>query len=325
MDSITQVVLGAAVGQAVLGKQIGFKRAAMLGAIGGTIPDLDVLLSPALTVLQRLSVHRGLSHSLLFDVVGGLGIAWAMKKWSWTRTISMSRAWVFAFLVLFTHALLDAFTTYGTQLFLPFSDYRVSFDSINVVDPVYTLPLIVGLVFCYFGWKKGKEHWLRPNTTALVISSLYLCLTLLNKQRVEARFETLLADVSQTYTELSSFPVGIANLNWYGLAQTSDSLYLAKVSAFGSTETEIHTFPVNEQLLSGFDTYLVDRMRWFAKGHYAVAASKDGVRFYNLQCDMQGVRLCHDYQAPTAFYFSIDSLAEAKYDLSIGNHPKACE
>ncbi len=71
MDSLSQMVLGAAVGEAAFGKKLG-NRAMLWGAIGGTIPDLDVLASPFMSEVNALAFHRGISHSIFFSVVGGL-------------------------------------------------------------------------------------------------------------------------------------------------------------------------------------------------------------------------------------------------------------
>lgn len=139
MDSLTQAVLGAAVGEAVMGKKIGHK-AAILGAIGGTIPDLDVLITPFLDEFQKISLHRGYSHSILFSLLGAFLFAYILSKMKWTKGIAFSKLWLFSFLAFFTHILLDAFTSYGTQLFLPFTNWRVSFDSISIIDPIYTIP-----------------------------------------------------------------------------------------------------------------------------------------------------------------------------------------
>src|SRR6478735_1727382 len=124
MDSLTQIVLGSAVAELTLGKKIG-NKALLWGAICGTIPDLDVLMNPFLSDLQELGAHRGFSHSLLFSCLLAplLGfLLWFMyekKEANW-------KEWtLLCFLSLVTHPLLDAFTSYGTQLFLPFSNYRV--------------------------------------------------------------------------------------------------------------------------------------------------------------------------------------------------------
>jgi len=153
MDSITQAALGAAIGQAFLGKRIGSKGA-VLGAIVATIPDLDILFLPFYNSVERISVHRGFSHSIVFSIMGALLLSYAFSKAKWTKQFSLSKLFIFSWLALFTHMLLDAFTAYGTQLFLPFSNYRVSFDSVNIVDPVYTVPLLLGLFITIYYQKK---------------------------------------------------------------------------------------------------------------------------------------------------------------------------
>ena len=157
MDSLTQAALGAAVGEAILGKKIGHK-AAILGAIGGTIPDLDVFLTPFFTPFQNISIHRGYSHSILFCILGAFLFAYILSKIKWTKEQSYWRLWLFSFYALFTHVLLDTFTSFGTQLFLPFTNWRVSFDSISIIDPVYTIPLLLGVLGSVFLlYKRSKK------------------------------------------------------------------------------------------------------------------------------------------------------------------------
>ncbi len=70
MDSLTQIVLGAACGEIALGKKIG-NKALLSGAIGGTIPDLDVFIGKLLYTnkIQAMAFHRGFMHSLLFALL----------------------------------------------------------------------------------------------------------------------------------------------------------------------------------------------------------------------------------------------------------------
>lgn len=143
MDSITQAALGAAIGQAALGKKVGAKGA-IAGAIVATIPDLDVALRLFYSSYDMLRIHRGLSHSLLFGLLGALLVAFIMQRFRGFREVTFVRLWMFSALCLITHSLLDYCTSYGTQLFLPFSDARLGLDTVNVVDPVYTIPLLVG-------------------------------------------------------------------------------------------------------------------------------------------------------------------------------------
>ena len=79
MDSLSQIVLGAAVGEVVLGKKIG-NRAMLWGAIAGTIPDLDVISNLWLSEVDGLAAHRGISHSLAFSVLGAFGFGWIVDK-----------------------------------------------------------------------------------------------------------------------------------------------------------------------------------------------------------------------------------------------------
>ena len=320
MDSVTQAVLGAAIGHAVLGKRIG-RKAAVLGAIGGTIPDLDVALLPFFNDLQRMSIHRGLSHSILFSILGAFLIAWILSRIKWTREIAYAKLWWFAFLVLITHIFLDAFTTYGTQLFLPFSDYRVSFDSITVVDPVYTLPLLGCLLLSLFACKteKGKTA---VNYLGLGISTLYLLATLWNKQNIEEHFATALAQQDISFDHMLTVPVSAANLIWYGVAKDEKGLHLGKHRIGEGARIDFEYFPTNDALLTGLDPYLVDRMKWFAQGFYTVTEFDGKLRLYNLQCDMQGIRDVGDYKAPTAFYYEITPLGDGNYVLKSRMHPK---
>ena len=148
MDSLTQIVLGAACGEIALGKKIG-NKALLFGAIGGTIPDLDVFIGRWFhtSEIAIMAFHRGFMHSILFSVLGAFLFGWLFFKLYDTKKRRLTtnlKEWIWLiFLALFTHILLDSFTPYGTQLFAPFSDYRVAFNNISVVDPIYTVPFLL--------------------------------------------------------------------------------------------------------------------------------------------------------------------------------------
>lgn len=319
MDSLTQATLGAAVGEAVLGTRIG-NKAPIIGAIIGTIPDLDVLLVPFFDELQKISLHRGHSHSILFCLLGALLVAYVLSKIRFMREVPFPRLWLFSFLVLFTHVLLDTFTTYGTQLFLPFTDWRVSFDSISIIDPFYSVPLLIGVVISIFYFKKTDKKRGLPNNIGLIISSLYLLFTLANKQHIEQVFNSQLEDHNIPSFRLLTVPVKVGNVVWYGVAKDKTNLHIGKYSMLEENNIEFHTFPINDHLLDGLDKQLVDRMKWFAQGFYTVAEKDGEIRIYNMQCDMQGVREFGDYKAPTAFYFEITPQENGDYELTSGMH-----
>ncbi len=319
MDSLTQATLGAAIGEAVLGKRIGYK-AAVLGAVIATVPDLDVLITPLFNEFQKISIHRGYSHSILFCFLGALGFAFVLNKIKWTKEISFRKLWVFSFLTLFTHVLLDAFTSYGTQLFLPFTDWRVSFDSISIIDPVYTLPLLIGVLFSIFFYKKNHKKRGLPNNLGLIISSLYLLFTLANKQQVQNEFYDQLEAQNISSFRLLTVPVAIGNTVWYGVAKDKEQLHIGKYSEWDENRIEFHSFPINDHLLDGLDEKLIYKMKWFAQGFYTVAEKDGKIRVYNMQCDMQGVRYFGNYAAPTAFYYEITPNQDGIYKLNSGMH-----
>ncbi|MCR9175725.1 MAG: metal-dependent hydrolase [Alphaproteobacteria bacterium] len=147
MDPLTQGVLGAALPQASRTNRAHVAIAGLFGLIAGMAPDLDVLIRSETDTLLYLEYHRQFSHSLIFIPIGGLlcaalihlvlGRRWQLNVWQTFAYCSLGYA---------THGLLDAATSYGTQLFWPFSDRRVAWDIISIIDPLFTLPLVIGVV-----------------------------------------------------------------------------------------------------------------------------------------------------------------------------------
>ncbi len=166
MDPITQFALGASLGLAFKSKA---SRAtvALVAGLGGMAPDLDVLIRSSTNPLLNLEYHRHFTHSLAFIPFGGIltGICLfpLLKKW-----ISIKESLIFATIGLATHGLLDACTSYGTQLLWPFSNQRVAWDIVSIVDPIYTLILILAIIFCI------RKACHKPAIIGLVLSCLYL-------------------------------------------------------------------------------------------------------------------------------------------------------
>jgi len=323
MDSITQAVLGASIGEAILGRQIR-KKGAVLGAVIATIPDLDVVLYLIFDNYEMLRIHRGFSHSIVFAFLASFGVAFALKRISWTSTICIYRLWIFSFLSLFTHIVLDTFTSYGTQLLLPFSDRRIGFDSINVVDPVYTIPLIVGLSASLF-WNKERVRTQIPNYLGLIISTIYLVSTLGLKSGVTKDFKHQLIARNIPFKSITTIPVGVASIGWYGIARTEDSLYLQEMSLFCTQENAIEVFPINEEFLKLLKPEVANEMRWFAKNNFTVSKMGKEIRIYNLQVDMRGVVYEGIDKYPTAGYFKFSQGSSDEMVFSSGSHRKKPE
>lgn len=305
----------------MLGRKAG-NRGALAGALIATLPDLDVVLLPFYSPLQQISIHRGYSHSVIFGLIAGLLIAFLLSRWRPFRGIPVPRLVLFAWLALLTHMLLDSFTTYGTQLFLPFSDIRVSFDSITIVDPVYTLPLLAGLILALTVFRDRAAKRAASNYAGLAISTAYLAFTLWNKSNVEQAFRDSLDRKDVAYNELRTIPVSAGGLRWYGGGMGDSLLHLGDHNLLRRDKIAFTPFPIRRKLLRELDPYLADRLTWFAKDFYTVARTDSTIRFYNLQVDMQGIREVDGYTAPTAFYFEITPREDGTYSLKSRQHRK---
>lgn len=292
MDSITQVVLGASVGELVLGKKVGSK-APLWGAVSGTLPDLDVLTATFLSESAQLGVHRGLSHSLFFAIVGGAALGYALSRLH--RDASWREWSLLWFLGILTHALLDCFTMYGTQLFSPFSNYPVALGSIFIIDPLYTLPLGAGLVAALC---QQRLHWRRKlNAIGLGLSTAYLLFTAASYLHVRTAFSKALDDQGIAHERLFVTPTPFNAVLWAGLAKDGDHLWsglyslLDDVSKMGTSHGDaappnirFHRIERNTHLIADkLDQGPIQRLLWFSRGYYHVERRADGLYFNDLR------------------------------------------
>jgi inner membrane protein len=141
MDPITQGTVGAAFAQSTAQKN-NILRIALIGFLAGLAPDLDVLIQSSDDPIVFLEYHRQFSHSLFFIPFGSLLVTLFIFPFL-RGSVSLKMVYIASFLGYATHGLLDACTSYGTQLFWPFSDQRVAWNNISIVDPLFTIPIII--------------------------------------------------------------------------------------------------------------------------------------------------------------------------------------
>ena len=168
MDSLTQIALGSAVAVAVMGRRTAVWKSALWGAVAGTLPDLDAFIDHGDAVLNMV-LHRGESHALFYLTLFAPLLAWLVSRLHGEGAL-FKRWWLALWLVLITHPLLDTMTVYGTQLLLPFTNHPFGVGSVFIIDPAYTVPLIVGVVFALAAPRTG----LKANAIGLLLSSAYL-------------------------------------------------------------------------------------------------------------------------------------------------------
>ncbi len=289
MDSLTQLVLGASVGEAVLGRKVG-NRAIVWGAIGGTIPDLDVLLNPLLSDVQGVLIHRTFSHSLLvltlLAPIIGYGV-WRIHR-SKTEASWRDWSWLF-FFALITHPLLDAFTNYGTMLFFPFSDVRISWRTIFIIDPLYTLPLLIGTLIVLF-LSRTSSRRKQVNRWALILSSAYLALTVIIKLHVQQVVqENLTEQSSVAHQKFLTSPTFFNNVLWSVIVKQEGQYQVGYYSLLDNDHTvKFKNIPQRAELLQPYvqsseTKETLDNLINFTEGFYALQPHKEGVRFNDLR------------------------------------------
>ena len=276
MDSFTQIILGAAVGEAVLGRKIG-NKALLYGAIAGTIPDLDVIASFFTDTVTALEIHRGFTHSILFSVLFAPIFAFIVNTY---ETYKNFKNWTLLFFWAFiTHPILDAQTTWGTQLFWPL-DIRLEFKNIFVIDPLYTLPFLVFLILAMRQKKASKKRRLY-NNLGLSISSTYLVLTLILKGISYQKFTQELAVQNINYIEIKTKPTPLNTLLWTANVDTKDSFYIGNSSFFDDNPIHFSEYPKNHYLLGAIAKHpKTKRMIAISKGWYTIN-KKDNHLYFN--------------------------------------------
>ena len=152
MDPLSQGTVGAAFAQSVANKN-NFFKIGFIGFLAGLVPDLDVLIHSSTDPILSLEYHRQFTHSLFFIPFGSLIFAFLIFPLV-KRSLSLKTVYFASLLGYATHGLLDACTSYGTQLFWPFSNERVSWNNISIVDPLFTIPILIFLVIAIKTKKK---------------------------------------------------------------------------------------------------------------------------------------------------------------------------
>lgn len=272
MDSLTQIVLGAAVGELTLGKKIG-NKAQLFGAIAGTIPDLDILLNFAFPDnVSKILIHRSYSHAWLTHILLGIPLAyWCFRVYK--KTIDF-KSWYWLWLLgLTTHALLDAFTTYGTRLFLPFTDFQVGFNNISVIDPLYTLPFMFILGYCLF-LKRDNPARLKWAWRSVYVSTAYMVMTFGVKYAVHQKVSSEMQRQQIPYEHLYTSPTFFNNALWASISTTDSVLTVGEYSVFQDQDSiSFVSYPRHLELEKGFEGKGLTTLKWFSQGKY----------FYQLQ------------------------------------------
>jgi len=279
MDSVTQIVIGGVIGEKVLGQKAG-NQAILWGALIGTLPDLDVLFSPFLTPVDQLFVHRGMSHSLLFSIMLAPLLGVLLRQIYRKKGISFVQWTGFSLSVLIGAVAIDYLTTYGASILWPFSNYRIELSTIAIVDLLYTMPLMIGLVILLVS-KKHSILRTRIRYGTFFFALGYLILTGFHKIYNHQVFKEQLMEQNLPFEKLRTQPMPLSNFLWMGLARSREGCLLGYRSSFGQDSVYFQYIPRNQRLIEAYrGNKKLEKLLDFTKGYYSVE-SRDSLLILN--------------------------------------------
>lgn len=278
MDSLTQIVLGGAVGEAVLGRKVG-NKAVLYGAIAGTIPDLDALAGYFTDTITAIEFHRGITHSILFSIIAAPIFGFLISLIE-RRSSANWKDWsLLMFWGLFTHPILDSFTTWGTQLLWPL-EIRLAFKSIFVIDPLYTLPFLIFLILAR-RQKRLSPKRKRYNRMGLLISSAYLVLSLVFKSIAYGNFVQSLERQGIFYSRIDTRPTPFNIILWTANVETETHYLIGYFSLLEKDLVRFEAYPKNHDYLGLLkNDKNVQRLIDISNGWYIIS-EKEGDLYFN--------------------------------------------
>ncbi|RYE38526.1 MAG: metal-dependent hydrolase [Sphingobacteriales bacterium] len=286
MDSFTQILLGIATAELCAGDKLQ-RRTFIYGSILGTIPDLDVVVGLFMNPVEGVTIHRGLSHSLVFFALLSPILGWIITKIESSR-IDFKSASLLAFWCLFTHVVLDMFTSWGTQVFWPLPN-RVALKTIFVIDPLYTIPLLIALILA---WRR-KDFAIRRKQVLLgiYVSSFYLLITCGLKLYATDQFEEALAKRNIAHKDLIVKPSAFNCILWNANVSTKDAYLLGDYSLFDSKPISFKKYNKNiafaEQLKGNTD---YETLKIVSEGWFIITKNNGSFYFNDLRFGVGAIR-----------------------------------
>jgi inner membrane protein len=262
MDSLSQLALGAAVGVAVMGRRTAVWKAAAWGALCGTLPDLDAFVDHG-DAVSNMTYHRAESHALFWLTLASPVIAALISRVQ-REGSHVRRWWLAVWLALVTHPLLDWTTVYGTQLALPFTDHPFGLGSMFIIDPLYTVPLLIGV-----GVVLVRRHaGLRWNAAGLGLSTAYLVWSFAAQQWVRADVEAALQRQGLPTAQVLVTPTPFNTLLWRVVVMDGDRYHEGFRSLLDhGADVTFDAFPSGAALAPALGPLpSLQRVAWFTHG-----------------------------------------------------------
>lgn len=269
MDPLSQGVVGAVAAQQPA-KYKHYIIATLLGFFSGLAPDLDIFIQSEQDPLFSLEFHRQFTHSIFFIPIGGF-ICASFFYYFFLKNIEISfkQVYIYCTLGYATHGFLDSATSYGTQLFWPFSNDRIAWNTISIIDPLFTLPLIILIVLAIFKNNKTISHY------ALIWVFLYHSFSYIQKNRAEDAALALALSREHTPVEILAKPSFGNILLWKTIYTTESQYHVDAIKPFLNIHViegeKIDKLDIKKSF-PWLDAHSqqakdIERFRWFSNGY----------------------------------------------------------
>ncbi|MBE9559341.1 MAG: metal-dependent hydrolase [Proteobacteria bacterium] len=329
MDPLSQASLGASLSQSFAIDKSKQVSALVIGMLAGMAPDLDVVIRSTENPILFLEFHRQFTHSLIFIPFGALVCAlvfysvmrsnWFHKKWP-SAKLSFSQVYLFSFLAYATHGLLDACTSYGTQLFWPFSTQRFAWNTVSIIDPLFTVPVLILVLLA--AYRKNARY----AQFAFGYAVIFLSLGVIQNQRAEDAVYQL-AEQRGHQVERVQVKPSFANRHlWKVIYEYDGRYYVDAVKLLWDVEfiagTSIQKLDVKRDFpwlpADSQQAKDVERFRWFSDGYLAVSR-----RNPNLIMDVRYSYLPNRINSMWGVEVNKQLIDEGKLDAHVGYEIKS--
>ncbi len=324
MDPLSQASFGASLSQSFASNKSQQRSALVIGAVSGMAPDLDILIRSAEDPMLFLEFHRQFTHALIFIPVGALICAlcfyavmssgWFLRKWPAAK-LSFRQVYLFSFLGYATHGFLDACTSYGTQLLWPFSSQRFAWNTVSIIDPLFTLPIVALVLFA--AYRKNARY----ARFAFAYAIIFLSLGLVQHQRAENMLHQLAEQRGHQVERMQVKPSFGNRHLWRMIYEYDGRYYVDAVKLLWQSEiingTSIQKLNVKRDFpwlpVESQQAKDIERFRWFSDDFLAVSR-KDP----NLIMDVRYSLLPNRINSMWGIELSRQLINEGRLDMHVG-------
>jgi inner membrane protein len=279
MDSVSHIVIGAAIGETLLGKKIG-RWGMLLGAIAKSVPDFDLFYTGLNDPRAYICDHRAHTHSLFIEALYAIPIAWLLFK-LFKQKVSFKRMLVFMLACLWGHSLLDWCTCFGTQLLLPFTDENYALNNLAIVDLLFTLPMLMLVLISVF-YKRNEERRNKLTKASLIYCFIYLGLTFVNKAQAEGIAKESILKNNIPVTAHLTNPTMLNNILWYCVGSNDSTVFIGEFSLFHrENPIKWYSYPRNQHLMQQSKSKNdIALLRWFGDPYTIAQTNGDTLNMY---------------------------------------------